>query len=136
MRESIQACEEAAIGVSTFERCPIEIKDVSYPVFMKMIEYLYTDSLDSITLEIGIPLLITSERFLLDRLKAVCEDLIRQHLKIDNVSEILLTSHRHNANGLKDIALEVILANLNSPAIVKSLTVSQVMIVTTSCTLE
>ncbi len=124
MRESIQTSEEAASNIPTFERKSIEILDVSYSVFMKMMEYIYTDALDNVNLDIGIQLLIASEKFLLDRLKAICEDVIRQHLSINNVSAILLTSHRYNANGLKEIALEVILENINDPIIIRSLSVS------------
>ena len=124
MRESIQTSSEAITGVPTHERKPIEIQDVSYEVFIKLLEYIYTDCLKNITLEIGIQLLITSEKFLLNRLKAMCEDVIRSHVTVDNVSGILLTSHQHNATGLKEIALEFILANLNAPTIIKSLSVS------------
>jgi hypothetical protein len=123
MRESIQTCEEARNGIPACDRKPIEIKNVSYLAFVKMLEFIYTDSVKNMNLEIGIPLLVTSERFMLDRLKAICEDVIRQHVTINNVTGILLTSSRHNANGLKEIALEFVLSHLNVPAIIKSLTV-------------
>jgi len=124
MKERIQTSTEASSDVPIQDRKPIEIKDVSYAVFLKMLEYIYTDSLSltGITLEIGIPLLITSERFMLDRLKAICEDAIRCYVTVDNVSDILLTSHRHNAAGLKNIALEFILGNLNQQTIIQNLT--------------
>lgn len=132
MRESIQTSSEAITGVPTYERKPIEIQDISYEVFIKLLEYIYTDCLKSITLETGIQLLITSEKFLLDRLKAMCEDAIRSHVTVDNVSGILLTSHQHNATGLKEIALEFILTNLKAPTIMKSLSVSHTAYVSIS----
>jgi speckle-type POZ protein len=127
MKESVQTCEEAECNLAANERKPIVVEDISHPVFMKMIEYIYTDSLfikKELLTEVGIPLLIASEKFMLDRLKAICEDKLRKHVNADNVSGILLTSHRHNANGLKDISLEVIMSNLNSPTVMNSLTVS------------
>ena len=124
MKESIQTHVEAVSGVPLHERLPIEIQDVSFDVFIKLLEYIYTDSLKNISLETGIQLLVTSEKFLLDRLKAMCEDAIRTHVTVDNISGILLTSHQHNATALKEIALEFILANLNSPSIMRSLSVS------------
>jgi speckle-type POZ protein len=72
-------------------------------------------------LEIGILLLIASERFMLDRLKALCEDIIRRDVNDQNAIGILLASHQHNATGLKDIALEFILRNLNEPAVMLGL---------------
>mmetsp|Transcript_16875 Transcript_16875/g.20609 ORF Transcript_16875/g.20609 Transcript_16875/m.20609 type:complete len:648 (-) Transcript_16875:63-2006(-) len=122
MRESIQSTEDIASNVTAKNRRAIEIQDVSHVVFMKVLEYIYTDSLKNINVELGIPLLITSERFMLDRLKAICEDKIRQDVTVVNVLEILLTSHRHNATGLKDIALEFILRNLKNETITKNLT--------------
>lgn len=110
MRESVEA------------GTPIELKDVSYRVFLKVLEYLYTDTVREITLDVGIHLLIVSEQFMLDRLKALCEDFIRRDVNVDNVIGILVASHQHNASGLKDIALEYILKNLNEPVIMKGLT--------------
>ena len=42
MRESIQAREDAAGGVTPENRRPIEIKDVSHAVFMKVLEFLWS----------------------------------------------------------------------------------------------
>ena len=88
MRESIQDIEEAAGGTSSFRR-PIEMHSVSYEVFMKILEYLYTDTIQDLDTKLGIELLITSEQFMLDRLKALCEDIIRRDLNVDNVCQIL-----------------------------------------------
>jgi hypothetical protein len=92
---------------------PIEISDMSYRTFLKVLEFLYTDTVIDVSPELGIHILIASELFLLDRLKAICEDIIRNEINLDNVTSILLASHRHNATGLKEIALEYILQNLS-----------------------
>lgn len=39
-----------------------QIKDVSYPVFMKLLEYLYTDTVEDIPPSLAVPLLIAAER--------------------------------------------------------------------------
>ena len=58
----------------------IPLPEVPYPVFLRVLEFIYTDTLsirgDEFPLELGIQLLIASELFMLDRLKALCEDLI------------------------------------------------------------
>jgi len=113
MRESLQLSSPGAEDVDK----RIEIKDVSHSVFLKVLEYLYTDTVQDISLEAGIHLLIVSELFMLDRLKALCEDIIRRDVNVDNAIGILAASHRHNASGLKDIALEFIMQNLNEPSI-------------------
>jgi N-acetylneuraminic acid mutarotase len=124
MRESIQVQEDPKDACSGRERTPIVIKDVPYPVFMKVIEYLYTDGIQEMSTELGIQVLISSELFMLDRLKALCEDIIRRDLNIDNVFEVLVTSHRHGAEGLKDIALQFILQNISKSAILEGMAVS------------
>jgi hypothetical protein len=112
MRESVQAA-----GGVTNPSALIELGDVSHTVFLKVLEYLYTDNVRDVTLELGIHLLIASEQFLLDRLKALCEDIIRRDINVENVINILVTSHQHNALGLKDIALDFILRNLQEKSI-------------------
>ena len=133
MRESLRAAapalEEGAMmdtdagGTPAAASPPIEIQDVSHSVFLKVLEYLYTDTVKDLPLETGIHLLIASERFMLDRLKALCEDQIRRDVNVTNVIGILVASHQHNAAGLKDIALEFILQHLNEPTIMIGLTV-------------
>ena len=76
------------------ERKPIELGDVSHSVFVKVLEYLYTDTVSDLTWDLGIPLLIASEQFMLDRLKALCEDRIRKEISVDNVIGVFIASHR------------------------------------------
>ena len=99
----------------------IDLPDVSYPVFIKVLEYLYTDSIQEISLDLGIQLLIASEQFMLDRLKSLCEDLIRQDIDVNNVLGILVASHRHNATCLKGMALDFVLRHLNDATIMTGL---------------
>ena len=88
-----------------------------------MLEYLYTDTIRNVSLELGIHLLIASEQFMLDRLKALCEDIIRRDINVENVIGILVASHRHNALGLKEIALDYILKNLSEKSVIIGLSV-------------
>jgi speckle-type POZ protein len=121
MRESVQA---TVAGGTINPSAPIELRDVSHTVFLKVLEYLYTDTVRDVNLEDRIHLLIASEQFMLDRLKALCEDIIRRDINVDNVINILVTSHQHNALGLKEIALEFILRNLRERSIQLGLSVS------------
>jgi len=100
LRESQSDCNE------------IEIKDVSHAVFLKLIEYLYTDNVGDINPELAVQLLIASEQYMLDRLKALCEESIRESITVENVVGVFLTSHKHNAEVLKSICLDYILENL------------------------
>lgn len=90
MKESVQNGYEEGNGT----RRPIELQDVSHPVFTKVVEYLYTDNVSDLNLDLSIPLLIASEQFMLDRLKALCEDHIRKEITVENVIGISMASHR------------------------------------------
>lgn len=100
---------------------PIAVQDISYAVFLKVLEFIYTDCIQNTNLELGIQLMIASEQFMLDRLKALCEDLIRSDISVDTVILILIASHRHNALSLKEVALEFLQANLDHPVVMRGL---------------
>ena len=57
----------------------------------------------------------------MDRLKAICEDLIRRDIHVETVVSILVASHRHHASGLKEIAFEFILRHLNNSVVMSCL---------------
>ena len=61
--------------------------------------------------------MMAAELFMLDRLKGICEDVIRSEITVENVVGVLMASHQHNATGLKQIALEVIVQNMTNPKI-------------------
>jgi N-acetylneuraminic acid mutarotase len=120
MRESILNSEPGG-GMPGMNGTPIVLRDVSYNVFVKVLEFLYTDTVKDVSLETAIHLMIASEQFMLDRMKALCEDLIRRDIHVETVTGILVASHRHHATGLKEIALEYILRNLNDPVVMSGL---------------
>mmetsp|Transcript_21045 Transcript_21045/g.27378 ORF Transcript_21045/g.27378 Transcript_21045/m.27378 type:complete len:446 (+) Transcript_21045:552-1889(+) len=91
----------------------IEIEDVSHEVFLKILEFLYTDEVKDIPSELAVPLLMASERFLLTRLKALCETAIRLTVTPENVVGTLLAAHMHHATSLKAMALDFLLDNID-----------------------
>ena len=122
-RASDSAATAAGFGGNNGQDAPIHLQDVSHAVFLQVLEFLYTDSVANVSLDAGIHLMIASERFMLDRLKSLCEDVIRRDIDIDNCIGILVASHRHHAGNLKEIALEYILSNLSNGTIRNGLTV-------------
>lgn len=89
----------------------IVLPDIHYPVFILLLEYIYTDQVGDISSDLAVHLLIVAERFLLDRLKALCEDIIRKCISIDNVVHCVMTAKAHRADGLKDICMDFIITN-------------------------
>lgn len=76
-------------------RTPIELRDISHDVFSKVLEYLYADTVSDLTWDMGMCLLIASEQFMLDRLKALCEDRLRRDISVENVIGVFIASHRY-----------------------------------------
>merc|ERR1712232_1246110 len=89
----------------------IVLPDVTYPVFMLLMEYIYTDEVGDVSPDLATHLLVAAERFLLDRLKALCEDIIRKSISVDNVVQIMLTSKAHRADGLKDLCMDFVITH-------------------------
>ena len=89
----------------------VVLSDLSIECFLKILEFLYTGTLENIDGEIVVELLISAERFMLDDLKSLCEDVIRLGIDTESVSALLITSSRHSARGLKKIAFDYVLDN-------------------------
>jgi hypothetical protein len=92
----------------------VEIEDISYNVFMIVLHYLYTDKICDLSLDLAVPLLVAADRFMLERLKALCQEHIRKNINNDNVIVVLRTSFHHSATQLKEICLEYISANITT----------------------
>jgi leucine-zipper-like transcriptional regulator 1 len=149
MKESRMAEMDMVEANDAGQNSPIELQDVSHTIFLqvceargkvrkqywasddriltrsKVLEYLYTDAVSNMSLDSGIHLMIASERFMLDRLKSLCEDAIRRDIDVDNCIEILVASHSHRAGNLKEIALDFIMQHLGNPKIQNGLSVSR-----------
>jgi N-acetylneuraminic acid mutarotase len=89
----------------------IVLPDIAHPVFLLLLEYIYTDQVGDISSELAVHLLIAAERFLLDRLKALSEDIVRKFISLDNCVSIMMTAKAHRAEGLKDICMDFIVSN-------------------------
>ncbi|KAF4695695.1 Leucine-zipper-like transcriptional regulator 1 [Perkinsus olseni] len=90
----------------------VPITDVDYDTFNLLLEYIYTDKVHpDLNTGQALSLLITAGMFCIDRLRAICEDIVRHNITIQNCVEVLITAHHHNADGLKEICLEFLLSN-------------------------
>ena len=60
MREQRQTYKQPILSN---QLVPMQMPDISLDVFLQVLEFLYTDSVENMTDDISIPLLIVSERF-------------------------------------------------------------------------
>jgi hypothetical protein len=62
--------------------------------------------------DLAVRLLVAAERYLLPRLKALCEEALVKELSEDNACDVLLQAHLHNAASLKQISIDYVANNL------------------------
>lgn len=90
----------------------ITINNVSYPVFVALLEYLYTDDIE-INLDMAMDLFVAADQFGVERLKKLCEKKILVSINIENASTILQAANLHHATGLRQSCFDFILRNFD-----------------------
>ncbi|KAM9953609.1 hypothetical protein ACTFIR_008695 [Dictyostelium discoideum] len=90
----------------------IEIVNYEPAVFRKMIEYLYSDSLNEDNIDMVLQLIIIADEYLLDTLKHHCELKLITEINSNNVALFLLKSDIYNCKFLKKSSMEFILGNV------------------------
>lgn len=85
----------------------VEITDFSYEIFEEMFKFLYTGRVDKID-KMADDLLIASNKYGLDELKALCENFIIYSLTKTNVLKYFTLAGAHNGANLKATTLEFI----------------------------
>lgn len=91
----------------------ITINNVSYTVFLGLLEYLYTDEIE-INLDMAMDLFVAADQFGVDRLKKLCEKKILVSINIDNAATILQAANMHHASGLQESCFDFILRNFDA----------------------
>lgn len=102
-RSGMRECEEGA---------EIPIPNISYAVFLLILEYLYTDSV-KVDLEHAVELYIASDLYQLATLRDTCCVVVRRSIGSENAAYLLQTAHEAHCQVMKDIAMEYIVGNFD-----------------------
>lgn len=86
----------------------IQLEDVSYNIFLSVLEYLYTDNLD-IQVESAMELFAAADLFDIPRLRSMCEQKMLQSIEPDNAATIFHAADELNAVLLRKKSLKFIL---------------------------
>lgn len=89
----------------------VTLADVSYDVFMAMVQFLYTDHLP--TGDLVMPLLHQAQKFGLPRLSLLCQRRLEAHLDPFNVATILEAADTHCARPLRKACMQSMLRNFD-----------------------
>jgi len=90
----------------------VVIEDVKHSVFVKLLEDLYSDHID-IPIDSAMEMLHTADRFGVERLKKMCENVMLRAIDVDSVALILYTADEHNASDLRERCISFILSHFD-----------------------
>ena len=88
----------------------IRLDHVRHPVFLSILEYLYTDQL-RIQLDMAMELFEAADLFCIPRLKTMCEKRMLQSITVENAAGIFHAADRHSAVALRQKCKKYILTH-------------------------
>jgi hypothetical protein len=89
------------------------IDNVTYPVFVQLLRYMYSGSVNIENLEECLDLIIVSDQYLIDSLKHVCENYVFKYLTVENVLLVLQVAERCRLQNLTGTCLDVASSNFS-----------------------
>jgi hypothetical protein len=88
----------------------IRIEQVPHPIFLSVLEYLYTDQL-RISLNNAMDLFEAADLFCIPRLKTMCEKRMLQSINVENAASIFLAADMHSATALRQKTKKYIISH-------------------------
>lgn len=88
----------------------IPISQVSYSVFISILEYLYTDQVKMSTSN-AMDIFVAADLFCIPRLKTMCEKHMLQSITVDNAAAIFHAADMHSATALRQKAKKYIVSH-------------------------
>jgi speckle-type POZ protein len=91
----------------------IRIDDMVPQVFQSLLHFVYTDSLPETeggdkeaSAMMAQHLLEAADRYAMERLKLICEDMLCRHIDVSTVATSLVLAEQHHCQGLKEACFE------------------------------
>ncbi|KAL7298480.1 hypothetical protein TKK_0008264 [Trichogramma kaykai] len=78
----------------------VDMVDIAYETAAELLRYIYTGSVENQELFQAMDLLAASDKYQLEELKSVCEQMIGSNLSAENAVDILRAAEKHNAKYL------------------------------------
>lgn len=91
----------------------IPLPNVSKPVFLLLLEYIYTDAV-KIEVDHAIDLYIASDIYHMERLREMCLTVVKRNLSAENSGELLQASSEAHCHVLKDLCMNYVVANFDA----------------------
>eukprot|EP00941_MAST-03F_sp_MAST-3F-sp1_P005053 g5053.t1 len=96
------------------ERGEVEIliKEVRTPVFLALLEYIYTDTVN-VGAEIAVELYAAADFYTIERLGKICERIVDNELSVENCALLFALSDKVRVRRLREMALEFLIRNFD-----------------------
>ncbi|KAL6641111.1 hypothetical protein ACP70R_019292 [Stipagrostis hirtigluma subsp. patula] len=102
----------------------IRINDMEADVFDALLTFMYTDSLPEMKQQeesaMAQHLLVAADRYNLERLKLICEDMLCRHIDTGSTATILALAEQHNCQGLKEACFAFLSSSRTLDAVMES----------------
>lgn len=85
------------------EMC-FDLADMTPPIFLAMLEYIYTNCI-SLNSLIAVDVLATALEYGLDDLRDLCVEFLINNLKVSNACDVMQSAVTYNQNDLKEMAM-------------------------------
>uniref|UniRef100_A0A0D9VF95 BTB domain-containing protein n=1 Tax=Leersia perrieri TaxID=77586 RepID=A0A0D9VF95_9ORYZ len=97
---------------------PIKIEDMEPSVFKCLLNFMYTDSLPEACQKcsdvvLAQHLLVAADRYNVERLKRMCEEMLREHIDSSMVATSLALAEQHSCHGVKEACFEFLSSRSN-----------------------
>lgn len=92
----------------------VSLPGVQYSTFLALLEYVYTDHAEVEPVD-AIGLFVLADRFMMERLKTVCEERVQKGISVENAAELLAASDAHgHASHMRSICLHFIVSHFDA----------------------
>ncbi|KAL6592670.1 hypothetical protein ACP70R_049345 [Stipagrostis hirtigluma subsp. patula] len=112
----------------------IQIQDMEPKVFKSLLHFMYTDTLpkmgEEAMSEMAGGLLAAADRYKVERLKTICEEMLCKRVDTSTVATSLVLSEKHNCRALKAACMEFLSSPVNLETVMAN---DGLEIVKTSC---
>lgn len=99
----------------------VRIDDMEAQVFKALLRFVYTDSLPETEEEeqdtMAQHLLVAADRYAMERLKLICEDMLCKYIDVGTVTTILTLAEQHHCEGLKKACFDFLSSAVNLKAV-------------------
>jgi speckle-type POZ protein len=103
------------------------VDDMEPPVFKALLHFIYTDSLPSMDdlhaneyEEMAKHMLVAADRYGLERMKLMCENILCKRFSIGNVASTLVLAHQYHCSKLRDACFQFINSSNRMKDVVES----------------